>query len=276
MNREHIFNFEAVYEILRDLAFKQNRQVESDRKYKLYNYDTLYGRKTFNLTDGRALTVKIIRLPLFSHQNKPRYYTVFLCNSEWWEIGNIPSIDGLCKNILRKQDSDGYTIFLCGLQKGFLLKKHNWIAKKHNTVLINSRKRHVDEVRANIFKIISKYLKERCIGLFKSIDNKIYVPSVEPGAWKTTYGVSRRMHIYGQLKLDWQRVNTFARSLYALMRQFWKIRMKKRDLKKEIDTKKEPLTISSNNSNNGRRERRERAINRFISQLSRQEMIVPS
>jgi hypothetical protein len=271
MNMEHKSNFEAMHETLVDYAFKQNRQVETDRNYKLNNYNTLYSNESFNLTDGRTLNIRMVRIPTFSYQNKPMYYTVFFCSTDWWSIGNIPSISNACKKMLRKQDGDSHSIFLCGLQKGFINKKDTYLLKKFNTMVINSRKRHVDEVRANVFKAISGFLRVRCIELYKRINSKTYDSEnnngVVAGAWRVPSNGRKQCHIYGQLKKDWQRLNDFVVGLWVLVKRFWKIRMRKRrNLKKEIGIKKESLSISNNSSINKEKKKKKK---KFVSKWDR-------
>ena len=293
MNREHENNFEAVYQTLYDIAREQNSKLEADRGHPLHNFDTLHSEATgennlFTLSDGRTMNVKWVRIPTFSHQNKPLYHTIFLVNTEWWEAKNAPSIEDLCKQLLQYRTSDRYTIFLCGKQKQFRRAKDDALLRKHNIVIFNTNHNGVDDIRQRIFLRLEKFYRRKCIRLWTTINKQKQTYtyySTTNGGYETG---ERRLHLYGTLKQDWQRLNALADQLLMLAKQFWKIRFKKLRLKrlerekakqeKETEVKKELFTISKASSKTvklNKKKERERAREGFCLSLLRAKVVKP-
>lgn len=255
-NKEHKRNFEEIYKSLSEISFKQNRIVEDNRGHKLYNFDKLHGEGFYELDDGRDLIIRFVKIPTFTRDNAPRYYVVFLCFMDWWQIGNIASLRKSCMDLVKDHhDIDSiksFTIFLAGKQRGFIKKsaKTTSYLRKHNTILINSNSRHCDEARSTVFKSVLRFIEQRCIRIYQSINSQTYIYGEE----------KRRKHIYGALRTDWQRLN----NLVGVLRKFFK-NFRRIWMKKKINNINEQNNIS--NSNNKRITDRRRYANDKFNEL---------
>jgi len=233
-NNSHNTNFKAIYETMLEVSMSQNRKLQDDIGMHLHNFDKIYGQFTETIEDGRTIMVRWVKIPTFTKENRPRYYIVFMVNINHWHSSDIRHIRGICLNSVDLNDVDqlknGYTIYLCGRQKGFYRPGQlNHILYDCNTVVINSNCRHTEDARGVLFRSIWKYLYERLNSFLKKINS------------------TKSKTARGLLKKDYLRLNDLVKGLDKLWHNFYKIY---REIKKDADIILSNIRIKSSHSHN--------------------------
>lgn len=233
-NNSHNTNFNAIYLTMLEISIAQNRKLQDDIGLHLHNFDKLYGQFTETISDGRRVVVRWVKLPTFTRENKPRYYIIFMVNTDYWHSNNIRHIRAMCLNNVDTSDIDnlekGYTIFLCGRQKGFYRPHQlDYILHPCNTVVINSNCRHTEDARGILFKSLWSFISKRLLKFIKKINN------------------TRSRTAYGLLKKDYLRLNNLVTGLRKLWHNFYKIYVR---IKKNHNTILSNIRISSSQSQN--------------------------
>ena len=221
-NIEHNNNFQAVYEILLDEAIKENKQMQGDLGYALNNFDKVYNDvPPFSFDGNRDITIRWVRFPTVSEKNRPRYYTVFLCNLPWFNKDDYVKVGKLCAKMLSykiqhpgmgyEKDNDSKTIFLCGRQRGYITGKDFSLLRKLN-MFVFSIKSGIHQIRSTIFRVLSTFIERRCARFKEAVESHTYIHR-----WGMTSN-RRRLRIYGGLKHDYQRLMGLS-SLFHSMRR---------------------------------------------------------
>jgi len=116
-------------------------------------HDKLYKKLTAVFDNGRELNIRLIKFPTFIKENRILYYAVFLCDIEFYKKYEIKIIHKICRELIRQEEIDSYTIFLVGKLKEHIDKYKDNPLGRYNTFIINRNPENFS------FKNISTILK---------------------------------------------------------------------------------------------------------------------
>lgn len=261
-NRAHNNNFKTIYESLIPISVKQQQQADATLGVQTTDYTELYGIKQIPLTDGRTITLRYVKIPTISQENKPQYYVMFFLNIEYFSIQDFKSLHALCLNSIDQKTIEGYlsngnrgryTIYLSGKQTGrtkYLqwnqarTKYHIW---KINTITAKGNTRSYAEVRKSIFVTIEKLFSKKIDRIIECIRD----------GWHWYRNQKMNHDLYGHIKEDVERLKSFLGQIRKTARYFWKIKKRLDAARKRerLEKKAAELNdVSSKCSNNIRKQ----------------------
>lgn len=249
-NQEHRINYEAIHDGLVRTAIKQNQQMEADQGWSNTNYDSLYGTEIIK-TENRAMEIRWVNIPTFTHENKAQYYTAFFVNIDWYKVTDMKQIHALClqqidQRLMEGQGKHGnrgrYTIFLAGKMLGrtnFL--RWNTVCRQLHVFMVNTSTakgniRSCVDVRQGVFKTLANLFHNKLARMKQSIEE----------GWHYYNGKRNQHNLYGNLQKDFKRLKGLMEELketfFSYRKRYWRIK-KKMAAERERDTN----SVYSNN-----------------------------
>lgn len=228
-NQLHMRNFQLIHEDLIRAAIKTNKEAEGIQGIKQNNYPELHGNMILKIDDVRTMSLRYVKIPTFSWENKIQYHLVAFCSLDHYTPDDFGLIRALCLQgtqgkltPIEGTKGPNYTIFLSGKLRGknTFLQLNTLLHEHHiymvNTITKHQRIRQPSEVRSHVFKTLMTLFEARCRGIILKINSKTFY----------YHGEQRHNNIYGKLRQEHDMLTRLKErflNTYRCYNRLWKV-----------------------------------------------------